>query len=498
MERLTKEKFIIKAKSIYGEKYDYTKVEYKNSKTKIIVICPEHGEFLAIPNNFLQGHACPTCGGRQRRTKDVFIERSLKKHANRYDYSKIEYRGADEPICIICPIHGEFWQKPSVHMNGHGCQMCFATPKASTYDFIEKAKSIYGDKYDYSKVDYQGNKIKVCIICHQHGEWWVTPNNFLRGSQCPKCYGTPKHTNEEFIEKAIDVHGNKYDYSRVKYDGLKKEVEIICRLHGSFNQKPFVNLHGYGCPSCSGREHIDRDVFIRRSLETHITKYDYSKVVFNNSMEKVCIICPIHGEFLQTAYYHMQGGNCPKCVGGRKLTTEDFIEKAQQVHKQKYDYSKVDYKGYSRKVCIICLEHGEFWQTPNGHLFGAGCPTCSESNLEGAVRQFLFKNNIAFEQEKGFEWLKYRKKLFLDFYLPEYGVAIECQGKQHFTPIDMFGGEEFFYKTLQRDQVKKELCEKHDIRIIYFSNACIDYPYEVIETYTDLLQEIIKYPQNTI
>lgn len=498
MQRLTKEIFVAKAKELYGEKYDYSKVEYKNSKTKVIIICPEHGDFLIIPNNFLNGHSCPTCSGRQRRTKEVFIERAMNKHGNRYDYSKIEYKGADEPVCIVCPIHGDFWQKPSVHMNGHGCQMCFATPKSTTAEFVKKAEEVYGREYDYSKVDYVGNKTKVCIICPKHGEWWVTPNNFLRGSRCPKCYGTPKYTNEEFIEKSKDIHGDKYDYSMVEYDGLKKEVEIICRLHGSFKQKPFAHLHGYGCPSCSGREHIDRDVFIKRALASHKIKYDYSNVNFDGCMEKVCITCPIHGQFWQTAYYHMQGGNCPKCVGGKKISAEDFIEKAQKVHKYKYDYSKIDYKGYAKKVCIICPEHGEFWQIANNHLFGAGCPTCPESNLEGAVRQFLIRNNILFEQEKGFEWLRYKKKLFLDFYLPEYDIAIECQGKQHFAPIDMFGGEEFYNKTIKRDQAKKELCEKHNIEIVYFSNANIEYPYKVIENYEKLLQKIMEYPKKNI
>ena len=202
MKRLTVEEFISRAKNLYGDKYDYSKVEYKNTETKVCIICPEHGEWWVTPHNFFSGHVCPTCSGRQRRTKEVFIERALKKHGKRYDYSKVEYHKADEPVCIICPIHGEFWQKPTNHMNGCGCQACFATPKSTTEEFKEKAKKVYGDEYDYSKVDYQGNKTKVCIICPEHGEWWVTPNNFLRGSRCPGCYGTPKYSNDEFVEKA--------------------------------------------------------------------------------------------------------------------------------------------------------------------------------------------------------------------------------------------------------------------------------------------------------
>lgn len=174
----------------------------------------------------------------------------------------------------------------------------------------------------------------------------------------------------------------------------------------------------------------------------------------------------------------------------KRKTLEEFIADAIKKHGDKYDYSKVNYVNTSTKVCIICKEHGEFWQTPNNHLFGAGCPTCPQSNMEGEVRQFLIKNNIQFEQEKSFEWLRFNKKMFLDFFLPEYGVAIECQGGQHFSPTDLFGGEDFYKLTIERDQVKRELCKKHGINILYYSHAHIDYPYPVFESLRLLLQAI--------
>lgn len=210
----------------------------------------------------------------------------------------------------------------------------------------------------------------------------------------------------------------------------------------------------------------------------------------SDKRKKVCIICPEHGEFWQSIHRHLSGANCPKCVGGIKLTTEEFIEKAKAVHGDKYDYSKVHYRNTATKVCIICREHGEFWQTPNNHLFGAGCPACPQSNLEGEMRTFLSNNHIAFEQEKSFDWLRMKKKMFLDFYLPEYEIAIECQGLQHFVPCDLFGGQAFFQKTLKRDREKKELCEQHGIEVLYFSHADVDYPYPVIERYSDLLTAI--------
>ena len=489
-KKLTREMFIERARQLYDNRYDYSKVVYVNTDTKVCITCPDHGDFWVTPHNFLNNHICPTYSGRQRITKEVFIERSLLKHNGRYDYSKVDYRGLNVPVRIICPIHGEFLQMPSGHMYGNGCPTCFGSPKSTTEDFIKKAKAKYGDIYDYSKVRYVHSKEKVCIICPKHGEFWMTPNSHLRGHRCPKCFGTPKKTTEQFIEQARKVHGNKYDYSKVVYDGEDVKVCIICPKHGEFWQTPYSHLKGRQCHACSKVQRITQDIFLDRSKRIHNGKYDYSKVKFEHVNKHVCIICPEHGEFWQKPGIHLRGYGCPICGGSKRLTNEEFIEKARLVHEDKYDYSKVNYINTSTKVCIICPEHGEFWQTPNSHLFGAGCPTCPESNMEGEVRHLLLANNIVFEQEKGFDWLVYHRRMFLDFFLPEYGVAIECQGGQHFFPSQLFGGEDFYKLTLERDAAKKRLCEGHGIRMLYYSNAHVDYPYPVFESLRLLLKAI--------
>lgn len=488
--KLTIEEFVNRSRELYGAKYDYSKVNYVNTSTKVCITCPEHGDFWMTPSNFLNGHKCPACSGRTRVTQEVFIERSTKIHNGRYNYSKVEYKGLEKPVCIICPVHGEFWQKANGHMYGRGCPKCYGTPKSTTEEFIRKAKEIYGDKYDYSKVVYNGNKEKVCIVCPEHGDFWMSPNAHLRGHQCPRCFGAPKQTTDLFKTRARALFESKYDYSKVVYDGLNKKVCIICPEHGEFWISAYSHLHGHGCPHCSGRVHVNEKMFIERCAERHHGKYDYSQVHFKRMEDFVKIICPEHGEFWQRAKVHYRGYGCPICGGSKRLTNEEFIEKAKLIHEDKYDYSKVNYINTSTKVCIICPEHGEFWQTPNNHLFGAGCPVCPESNMESEVRQFLLKNNIAFEQEKGFDWLIHKRKMFLDFFLPDYGVAIECQGGQHFAPTQLFGGEEFYKLTLERDEAKKKLCEEHGINILYFSHAHVDYPYPVFESMRLLLKAI--------
>ena len=369
--------------------------------------------------------------------------------------------------------------------------------------FIEKSKNTHGDKYDYSKVEYINSQTKVCIICPEHGEFWQRPYDHSSGHGCPKCRSKKmadlqRTTKDEFIRKSKQIHGDKYDYSEVVYDTCMKKVKIICPEHGEFWQTPNMHLRRNGCPKCGiMKAKIIRqksiEQFIQEAKEIHGDKYNYSNVEYNGTESKVCIICPEHGEFWQTPHAHIskrKPQGCPNCGGTKKLTGEYFINKAKEIHGDKYDYSKVEYKNTRTKICIICPEHGEFWQTPHAHISGkAGCPICNFSHLEREINKFLLDNNIKVEQLKRFEWLR---KQSLDFYLPEYNIAIECQGSQHFQPFEYFGGEKRHKKRLELDKLKKQLCEENGVKLIYYSNLGIDYPYEVYEDKEKLLEEIKK------
>lgn len=256
--------FIKRAKEKYGDKFDYSKVNYINFNTKVEIICPRHGSFWTTPNNFLRcKNGCPKC---KSMTTEEFIERAKQVHGNKYDYSKTIYKDWKTKVCIICPIHGEFFILPIRHINtnqrGNGCPKCgdFLRRKHTTKTtewFIEKAKKIYGDKYDYSKAIYSHSSKNITIICHEkdefgneHGEFITTPNRFLQGHGCQKC-AKNKYDQETFIQKCNLVHNNKYDYSKTKYQGVLKKIKIICPFHGEFEQLASHHLHGVGCPICN-------------------------------------------------------------------------------------------------------------------------------------------------------------------------------------------------------------------------------------------------------
>ena len=200
----------------------------------------------------------------------------------------------------------------------------------------------------------------------------------------------------------------------------------------------------------------------------HNGKYVYDKSSYIDTHHNIKIICPSHGEFPQTPHAHLRGQGCPECGGSKKLTTEQFIEKARKIHGDKYDYSKVIYNGYDKEVTIICPIHGEFQQKPSYHLNGCGCQKCNESHLEREISSSL--KDINHIGQYKCDWLG---KQSLDFYLPQYNVAIECQGKQHFG-LGWAEKLDFKSEVEDRDIHKKQLCEEHGIKLYYFSHEKYD------------------------
>ena len=277
-----------------------------------------------------------------------------------------------------------------------------------------------------------------------------------------------KINTEDFIEKAKEVHGDKYNYSKVKYVNNRTEVCIICPEHGEFWQKPFVHLKGNGCHKCSLNKKRNlfsdgREKFIKKAKKVHNDKYDYSKVDYVNARTKVCIICPEHGEFWQTPYVHIISKyGCPKC--GKKaastneaLSTEDFIEKAKQIHGDKYDYSEAQYKTSKSLIKIICPKHGEFWQTPDSHLHGSGCQRCSNVKSIGEEEIFNILKS-AYDDEIETRNRSVIKPYELDILMPKLNIAIEYNGLRWHS--------EEFTKDKYYHLKKMEMCKEKNIKLI--------------------------------
>lgn len=219
MKKLTTTDFITRLKSVHGDKYDYSKVKYVNSNTKVTLICPKHGEFETKPSHLLDGHGCPHCVNRYV-TTEKFIEKAKMVHGEKYDYSKVNYTNNSTKVCIICPKHGEFWQSPYLHLKGSGCPRCNGGVKMDLREFVEKSNKIHDNFYDYSKVEYINAKTRVCVTCPKHGEFLITPEQHLRGHGCKECCGLSHikpynywNVRENCFNEAKKYRG-KYDFQK--------------------------------------------------------------------------------------------------------------------------------------------------------------------------------------------------------------------------------------------------------------------------------------------
>lgn len=202
---------------------------------------------------------------KQSTTKQEFINSANQLHGNKYDYSSVNYKNSYTKVDIICKDHGIFSIRPKDHLKANGehagCPKCGDIRAAikrtkSTEYFLEKAEKSHGDKFDYSKVDYKHCKENVKIICKKHNlEFEVTPANFNGNiHNCPECYREANSelwfTTEEFIEKCKETHNNLYDYSEVNYTGIFDKIVVGCKKHGKFTQEANAHKRGQGCPHC--------------------------------------------------------------------------------------------------------------------------------------------------------------------------------------------------------------------------------------------------------
>ena len=387
-QRKTNEQFIEEAIKIHGNTYDYSKVEYVNSNTNVIIICKEHGECYQSPHNHLTGKGCYECSilvrsKKKTKTTKQFIEEAILIHKDKYDYSIVDYVNCNINVIIICKEHGNFLQKPTDHLCGHGCQLCGINKLgkwklSNTQTFIEKAVEVHEDTYDYSKTHYIESNTKIIIICKKHGEFLQTPNSHLRGSGCNLCGINLRSKNQsftinEFINKSKIIHEGKYDYSNVEYINNHTKVNIICIKHGIFEQTPQGHLSGRGCIKCANKYNYTTKEWIDKAIKIHGDIYDYSNVEYISAKNSISIICKIHGIFKQMPQVHLRPAGCYLCNPTRHSKSQikwlDFISSYNQIKIQHAENegeyvipsTKYSADGYCLETNTIYEFHGDFW-----------------------------------------------------------------------------------------------------------------------------------------
>ena len=387
--KITQEEYIRRVKEIYGDTYDLNNVSYEGKRQKISVVCPKHGVFEIYPMNFLKGVGCLQCfyEAKHRNAMIQNIEKAKQIHNNYYDYSLVDL-DKDNAVTIICPIHGEFQQNMKDHLQGHGCPLC-------AYETISEKKKI-------------------------------------------------KYTYEQLVNDGCDVHQNKYTYPVQDVRYLYDECTITCPIHGEFKQK--INSHineRKGCPKCGLDKFIGSQKYdlekVNDLIKSNADKFkdiefdilSYEKMT--KPMEFKCKICG--GVFKRPLTVFINENN--KCIHCSKeesskqrcKTTEEFINEANKVHNNFYDYSCTHYTKSKNYVEIICPEHGKFSIEANSHLQGHGCPLhyCNKSKAEEEIANFIIDlvgaENVMLNTKQVLN-----SKRELDIFIPNYNLAVEFNG----------------------------------------------------------------------
>jgi hypothetical protein len=347
--------------------------------------------------------------------------------------------------------------------------------KLTQEEFIEKAKAIHGERYDYSNVVYVNTSTKVLLGCPVHGDFLIKPNSHLsQGAGCAKCASTLRGNNnkttttDSFIEKARLVHGDKYDYSRIEYVRPHAKMTIICPVHGAFQQTSVQHTSGkHGCMKCGSARRANTtrkttEIVVGEFMKHHGDKYDYSSVEYVSGNVVVDIICPEHGVFQQRPNKHRTGNGCPLCgqiTSGlaQRLTQTEVIGRSSTKHGDKYDYSKVEYITSDKKITIICPKHGEFSQRPIDHyMHGNGCPKCSHvvSKGEQEVADFVESLGVHVEQSNRTLITPYE----LDIIIPTHNIAIEYCGL--YWHSEQQGKDRNYHKN------KQQACANNNVQLL--------------------------------
>ncbi len=365
--------------------------------------------------------------------------------------------------------------------------------KYTPQEFLKTAKNIHCNKYKYPQLPkYLYSVPKIQIYCKKHdSKFEQTIEKHLAGQTgCKNCISEKKKkqnlTISEFLQKAKNIHGDKYNYDKVVYINNYTKVKIRCNNgHGYFEMTPGNHTHKnkpQGCRECSGKILWTKTRFIKEAKTIHKNKYDYSKVDFIDSTKKVIIICKEHGEFLQTPQKHINGHKCNKCSieivsNKNRLTKKEFIEKAIIIHGNKFKYSKVKYINNHTDVVIICVYHGEFNQNPSSHLSGSGCPICRFSKGEQKVAAFLEKNNVKFITQYKF----HKSRLSYDFTFEQNGkkYLIEFNGAHHYEKVkysknDTKAEQRYAYR-IEKDKEKAILAKANKFKLLIINKEDVEF-----------------------
>jgi len=443
-------------------------------------------------------------------TTEEFIKKAKEVHGNRYNYSKVNYINKRTKICIICPIHGEQWQLPKDHINGQGCPLC-GKEYAKEYikkskslglsGFIQKAKEIHGDKYDYSLItSYESNKDDIQVICNRCGKIFHSkPNWILSGHGCKHCEAIKKYLGKDILKKTKEIYGDEYvfpDISPDKEYWIKDYTTMVCKVHGNTRKRIDKILLGNKCTACgkltgSKMKKISVNEAKKRLEKLCDNSLDYNIDEYENTQKPIHFACKKCGKiFTRDLNSLINNNKCPYCKKeeiskNRTKTTEEYIEQCRKLYGNAYDYSDTIYIASDKKITAKCNECGKYFSVEaNSHLQGHGCPNHyrNKSKIEEEISDFIKKltNCLVIENYRDNKDIKE-----IDIYVPSYKIGIELDGL-------------YWHNELNKDNNyhlnKTVACENNGIRLIHIFEDEWIYKQDIIKS---MLKNIFNKTENT-
>lgn len=395
------------------------------------------------------GNTDPPRGrGKARLTTDDFIKRARQKHGDFYDYSETIFSTSHEPVVVICPVHGRFVQKAYQHLN-HGCRHCSnarasAKRVTSLEEFISRAMSKHGSRYDYSHVRFSRQHDQIEIACPKHGVFKQIANDHLKGHGCRVC-ANEQHaaarrgklvlTADEISRRGKQVHGDAYRYEKVIYRGPLVKITITCPQHGDFEQLANNHLAGYGCTKCAA-ENLRQPFheFERRSRERHGDRYDYAS--YTAIDEPVGIVCSEHGLFYQRGSDHIKGSGCPACARNQRaelirLPVGDFVERIRDRFGSLLDFDSNHYIDLATPIEFVCGIHGSSVEAPEAVLSRKHpCVKCANEARAVALAhdQSSFEARARSVHGGKYEYGTYSARNKIEITCPTHGPFVQDPG----------------------------------------------------------------------
>lgn len=388
MKKKTQKEFLEQVKKIHADKYDFSNSMYTTNNTPVEIVCKRHGKFFKKPIHLInRKQGCPKCSIEkqtelQKKELKTFIEECKLIHNDKYIYDKVKYKNNKTPITIICPIHGEFEQIPYNHLKGKGCKYCGGTSKMDTKIFIEKSKIIYGDKYDYSKVRYKSSGENVILICKEHGEFLITPNNHLSKNQgCRTCTGSVFDTNS-FIRKSKEIHNDYFNYEKSIYININTPLIVNCPKHGDINITPQYHINGYGCKICSNNISTQEKEIYNFINSLNVESIENDKTLLNGL--EIDILLPKHklGIEYNGLYWHSEQFKDKNYHINKTKLCEENGYRLIQIFEDEWNDKKEIVK--SRLINIIGLNKNK--------IYGRKCIIKEISSSD--AKEFMVKNHI--------------------------------------------------------------------------------------------------------